>query len=236
MSNQSQIIYPLGDQIGSVQRVDSMGSDISVVNAARVSFDRESRELTEADKKLISYLIQHKHFSPLRGISFTFKIKAPLFLCRQIWKHIVASAHIEEQIQHNEVSLRYVNLTEKCEFYIPEVFRQQSSNNKQATFGELDKEINAQALSIYKAECKSSEKAYQDLIELGVGREQARGVLVPAVYTSWIWCSSLQSILNFVDLRKGEGAQSEIQKYAEAIEELIKPIVPVTIEAWNRFH
>ncbi len=97
----------------------------------------------------------------------------------------------------------------------------------------LDEESSLKALEIYSQQCHSSYQAYQQLLELGVGREQARGVLIPSVYTSWVWTVSLQAVLHFISLRRGAGAQSEIGAYAQAITELIKSIVPVSIEAWE---
>ena len=97
----------------------------------------------------------------------------------------------------------------------------------------MEKNENDIAISIYKKQCQASYEAYSQLLDLGVGREQARGVLIPSVYTSWVWTVSLQALLHFIDLRRGAGAQSEIGAYAEAIVELISPIVPIAIEAWS---
>ncbi|MDJ0689430.1 MAG: FAD-dependent thymidylate synthase [Xenococcaceae cyanobacterium MO_188.B32] len=146
----------------------------------------------------------------------------------------MASNHNDEQLGWNEKSFRYVAIDDSNEFYIPKTFRQQSTNNKQATEGMLDEESSLKALEIYAAQCRASYEAYQQLLELGVGREQARGVLIPSVYTSWVWTVSLQAVLHFISLRRGAGAQSEIGAYARAITELIKPIVPVSIEAWEQ--
>lgn len=93
--------------------------------------------------------------------------------------------------------------------------------------------MNQQAIAIYQQQCENSYQAYTKLLELGVGREQARGVLIPSVYTSWVWTVSLQALLNFIGLRMGAGAQSEIGAYAKAIVELIQPIVPVSMAAWT---
>lgn len=174
--------------------------------------------------------------SPFRGVVFKFKIKAPLYVCRQWWKHAVASNHNDDQLGWNEQSLRYVSVNDSNEFYVPEVFRQQAKNNKQSTSGELDQHTNEQAIRIYSQQCKDSYNAYTKLLELGVGREQARGVLVPSVYTSWVWTVSYQALLLFIELRTGKGAQDEISAYAEAIKGLIAPIVPVSINAWLDQH
>ena len=227
---------PLNDGKSRIELIDSMGNDLSIVNDARASFEKTSDNLSDKDTKLINYLIKHEHTSPFRGVTFKFKVKAPLYICRQWWKHVIASNHNEEQLGWNEKSFRYVAIDDSNEFYIPPNFRQQSKNNKQATFGSLDREINDKAISIYQQQCEASYQAYASLLELGVGREQARGVLVPSVYTSWVWTVSLQALLNFIGLRLGAGAQSEIGAYASAIVELIEPIVPVSMEAWSKHH
>ena len=148
---------------------------------------------------------------------------------------MIASNHNDEQLGWNEKSFRYVSIDDSNEFYIPTTFRQQSKNNKQATTGSLEDDLNNKAIAIYQEQCKKSYQAYTELLELGVGREQARGVLIPSVYTSWVWTVSLQALLNFIGLRLGAGAQSEIGAYAEAIVELIQPIVPVSMEAWTTY-
>ena len=225
---------PLGDRISRIELIDSMGGDLSVANDARASFGKVHDELTDKDIKLINYLIAHDHFSPLRGVCFKFKVKAPLYTCRQWFKHTIASNHNDDQQSWNEKSLRYVAIADENEFYIPSVFRMQSKSNRQATTGSLPHELNDEARSLYENMCQQSFENYQRLLDMGVGREQARGILVPAVYTSWVWTVSLQAVLHFIDLRKGEGAQSEIVLYAEAIEKLIEPIVFETIKAWRQ--
>ncbi|MCU0549816.1 MAG: FAD-dependent thymidylate synthase [Leptolyngbya sp. Prado105] len=229
-------IDPLNDGKSRIALLSHMGSDLDVVNDARASFDKISATLDEKDVKLIRYLIQHHHTSPFRGVVFKFKVKAPLFVARQWWKHVIASSHNDEQVGWNEKSFRYVEIEDSEDFYIPNSFRQQSKSNRQATSGEIPEAQNQQAISIYQAQCEASYKAYKDLLDLGVGREQARGVLVPSVYTSWVWTASLQTVLHFIGLRKGEGAQQEIHFYASAIEQLIQPIVPQTIGAWEELH
>lgn len=228
-------IDPLQDGKSRIELIDHLGSDLSIVNDARASFAKTSTELSEKDVKLIDYLIKHQHTSPFRGVVFKFKVKAPLYICRQWWKHVIASNHNEEQLGWNEKSFRYVSIEDGDEFYIPKTFRQQAASNKQATYGSLSIEKNEAALEIYRQQCHNSYAAYRSLLDLGVGREQARGVLIPAVYTSWVWTVSLQALLHFIGLRRGAGAQSEIGMYASAITELIMPIVPVAIEAWSEY-
>ena len=227
------ILDPLNDGKSRIELIDSMGNDLSVVNDARASFNRVSNKLNEKDIKLINYLIKHKHTSPLRGVAFKFKVKCPLYICRQWWKHILASNHNTEQIGWNEKSLRYVEINDVGDFYIPSEFRLQSVNNKQATEGLLNELYNIEAIEAYTKQCVSSFQTYQHLLNLGVGREQARGVLVPAVYTNFVWTCSLQTVLHFIDLRKDKGAQTEISRYANSVEKLIENIVPKTIKSWK---
>ena len=224
---------PLDDGKSRIELIGSMGNDLSIVNDARASFEKVSLELSEKDIKLVNYLIKHQHTSPFRGVVFKFKVKAPLYICRQWWKHVIASNHNDEQLGWNEKSFRYVAIDDSNEFYVPKTFRKQAKSNKQATIGSIEESKNNIAISIYEQQCQASYEAYSKLLDLGVGREQARGVLIPSVYTSWVWTVSLQALLHFIGLRRGAGAQSEIGAYAEAIVELIKPIVPVAMEAWS---
>ncbi|MEO0407685.1 MAG: FAD-dependent thymidylate synthase [Cyanobacteria bacterium P01_A01_bin.135] len=225
---------PLNDGKSRIQLLSHMGSDLDVVNDARASFERVSSDLIEKDVKLLNYLAAHQHTSPFRGVVFKFKVKAPLFLARQWWKHTIASSHSDEQVGWNEKSLRYVAIDDSQDFYCPQTFRLQAKSNKQATEGALDPEANQRAIETYQTLCEQSYQAYQTLLDLGVGREQARGVLVPAVYTSWVWTVSLQALLHFLQLRLGKGAQSEITAYAQAIHDLVSPIVPHSIAAWEK--
>ncbi|NJK37932.1 MAG: FAD-dependent thymidylate synthase [Oscillatoriales cyanobacterium RM2_1_1] len=229
-------IDPLEDGKSRIELINSMGSDLDIVNDARASFEKVSKKLSEQDIKLIKYLIDHDHTSPFRGVVFKFKIKAPLFVCRQWWKHVIASNHNDEQLGWNEKSFRYVSIDDGDDFYIPKTFRQQAKSNKQATEGFIDETANLQALEIYSRQCDQSYTAYRQLLDLGVGREQARGVLVPSVYTSWVWTVSLQALLNFIQLRLGSGAQNEIAAYADGLLKIIKPIVPQCIAAWELSH
>lgn len=227
------MIDPLQDGKSRIELIGHLGGDLDIVNDARASFEKASSELTDKDIKLIHYLVKHEHTSPFRGTVFKFKVKAPLFICRQWWKHVIASNHNDEQLGWNEKSFRYVEIEDGNEFYIPQVFRKQSSNNKQATEGRLDSSANQQAISLYSQQCEASYQTYRALLDLGVGREQARGVLVPTVYTSWVWTASLQTVLHFIELRVGAGAQSEIGAYAKAITKLIQPIAPIAMDAWE---
>lgn len=232
MSDNDSFLDPLQDGKSSIELLDHMGGDLAVVNDARVSYDRQSKEFNEKDEKLIKYLIEHEHFSPFRSTVFKFRVKCPLFIARQWYKHHISSNYNDEQDSWNEKSFRYVKI-EGFDFYVPKVFRLQDNKNKQSSEGEMSPNDNAHCRNIYKDSCKESYDYYRYLIEQGVCREQARALLNPAFYTQFIWTTSLQSLLNFLHLRDKPDAQSEIQAYAEAIKQLVRPIVPVTMEAWN---
>lgn len=208
--------------------------DLIVVNAARVSFDISKEVFDDKDAKLIDYLVRNKHDSPIRHVNMTFRIKAPEFVMRQWYKHIVGASYtVAREPDHawNEVSGRYVEYDE--EFYIPDKFRKQSKNNKQAT---TDEEIDAaeQAHALYAETISNAYAKYKELLGMGVGREIARTVLPVGFYTEVIWTASLQAILNFISLRDHEHAQHEIRVYAQALRELIKEVVPETMVSWEK--
>lgn len=216
---------------GYVRLVESLGNDLSVVNAARVSFNKEHTELSENDSKLIKYLIEHNHTSPFRHAFVTFEVKAPLFVARQWWKHVVGSDHTMDG--WNEVSRRYVK--DELEFYVPEKWRLQAENKKQGSSGYVEDELESKAHTILLQNSYQIGAArYESAIADGIAVEQAR-LYLPAygMYTSWRWSASLQSILHFLELRKGEDAQWEIQQYALAVEELIKPVFPLCIKIYD---
>lgn len=216
---------------GYVRFVDKLGDDLSVVNAARVSYDKESSELSERDKKLIKFLIRENHTSPFRHAAITFEIYAPLMVARQWWKYAVASSHVDDQNGWNESSRRYI--TENEEFYIPMPgeWRSAPENSKQGSGEPVNVEIGAK---YYKSLLDITEKSmelYKDALSDGVAPEQAR-LLLPAysMYVRWRWTVSLQGVITFLNQRLPHDAQSEIREYAEAVEEIIKEVFPVTYE------
>lgn len=221
---------PLADGKSAIELIDRMGDDLQIVNDARVSYGKRSDTFTEKDKKLLNYLISNKHYSPLRGVVLKFRVKCPLYVARQWYKHHVASNYVDEQDGWNEKSFRYTEIT-SADFYIPSSFRMQSDTNKQS--GDRLVLNNMRAKGVFEEACEASFRNYKTLIKLGVCREQARGVLVPAVYTEFIWTTSLQSLFNFLDLRAKEDAQEEIRVYAQAILEIVQPIIPNAIAAWE---
>ncbi len=218
---------------GFVTLIDSMGSDLTVVNSARVSFGKRKTEVSDGDKKLIQFLAEHKHWSPFRHVQLQFHCKVPEFVARQWYKHVVGIAYTDgASVDHawNEISLRYVDASE-FKFYTPEGFRKQSENNKQASTDDLVKDPDGQLMTEYKQHCEKSLDLYHRLLEHGVAREQARGVLPLNIYTEFYWTVSLQALVNFIQLRKHEGAQYEIRLFADALEKLVSQVVPISYEA-----
>jgi thymidylate synthase (FAD) len=208
---------------GFVQLIDHMGSDLSVVNAARVSFGKQKEVFEESDEKLVRYLAAHEHTSPFRHTAITFHVKAPIFVFRQWMKHRIGS-------EFNEISGRYVEFPEN-EFYVPEHFRRQAKVNKQGSEGEIDEADRAAALEAYLASCRSSVAQYKTLISLGVCKEQARCVLPLALYSEVYWTVSLQAVAHFIRLRTDSHAQWEIQQYAHAIRKVTETLFPVGLKA-----
>jgi thymidylate synthase (FAD) len=215
---------------GYVRYVDCMGTDLSVVNAARVSYDKESQDFVEADQRLLNFLIREGHTSPFRHAFMTFEISAPLVVTRQWEKYIVGSDHTMDG--RNESSRRYV--TSEPEFYIPTEWRSAPENSKQ---GSGDPILNGHASQFTEALRMLTEESivwYERLMEAGVCAEQAR-LFLPAysLYVKWRWSCSLQSVLHFLNQRLAPDAQSEIQQYAKAVEQFVKEAYPKSYEAWN---
>lgn len=227
---------------GSIELLDSMGSDLTTVESARVSFNKGASEMGEREAKLIKYLAEHEHTSPFRHATLMFRFKAPLLVARQLWKHIVGITpefDLEDRFTGfagghnstgwNEASGRYVELQD--EFYVPAEWRAQSASNKQGSAGIVaDQEAAAQA---YRAGLDAAYAAYRQLRELGVAKEQARAVLPQSIYTSWIWTGSLQAFLHVVDLRTKPDAQWETQQYGNAVRTILAERFPVCLEKWD---
>lgn len=202
--DQGKKIDPLQDGISSVELLRVSGSDLDIANAARVSYGRVSANISDRDKKLIDFLMEHDHTSPFEHNQLSFRIKAPIFVTRQWMRHRMNS--------YNEISYRYVKV--KTEFYIPAAFRYQDTVNTQSSVGSFS---NDEVLSLYKESLEASYKAYNALLESGVCREQARALLPVATYTEFIFTCNLHSLMNFMRLRLSSGAQQEIRVYAKEI-------------------
>lgn len=218
---------------GYVRLVDAMGTDLSVVNAARVSYDKETQELTEKDKRLINFLVREKHTSPFRHASLTFEVYAPLFVARQWWKYAVSSSHVDDQNGWNESSRRY--LTEDEEFYIPKLdeWRSKPDNSKQGSGPVLTNDGDT-LTTMLEETISIGTTAYHHAMACGVAPEQAR-LFLPAyaMYVRWRWTTSLQGAMTFLEQRLPHDAQSEIREYANAVLELSKDKFPVTFESWG---
>ena len=220
---------------GYIEVVDKLGDDLTPVNAARVSFGSKSETFEEKDRRLSKFLIKHKHFSPFRHQHVMFIIKAPEFVMRQWYKHVVGiettSAHVTKDHAWNEISGRYVPYDE---FYEPTEFRKQSEDNKQASDGLVDKQ--AYAKRTWEIGQREAISAYKDLLEMGVAREQARSILPLTVYTKVWWTASFQSIMNFIELRDEPTSQVEIQEYARAVKEVMLETFPETTKLWSEIY
>tara|TARA_Y100001951_G_scaffold51793_1_gene40930 strand:+ start:174 stop:866 length:693 start_codon:yes stop_codon:yes gene_type:complete len=217
---------------GYIEVVDKLGDDLTPVNAARVSFGGRSDTFEEKDRKLSKFLIKHKHFSPFRHQHVMFIIKAPEFVMRQWYKHVVGiettSAHVTKDHAWNEISGRYVPYDE---FYEPTEFRKQSEDNKQASDGLVEDQIKA-TMMWREAQTKTIE-TYKELLDMGMAKEQARSILPLTVYTKVWWTASFQSIMNFIELRDEPTSQVEIQEYARALKEIMLDIFPETTKLWG---
>lgn len=215
---------------GFVELVDFMGGDRRVVEAARVSFDKETLEMGDRETKLITYMMHHRHGSPFEHSYFTFHVKAPLFVVREWQRHRIGS--------FNEMSGRYVEF--EPEFYLPQgedilsaPWRIPAQNNKQGSvqsnyphYWQRDMEI------AYRDGLTYSWNAYQYLLEKGVAKEMARMVLPLSLYTQFYWTVNARSLMNFLNLRTGDNAQWEIRQYAWAIMEDFREKMPISYQAW----
>jgi thymidylate synthase (FAD) len=220
---------------GYIEVVDSLGDDLTPVNAARVSFGGRSDEFTEKDRKLSKFLIKHKHFSPFRHQHVMMIIKAPEFVMRQWYKHVVGiettSDHPTKDHAWNEISGRYVAYQD---FYEPTEFRAQSDDNKQASDGLIEEQ--SKANWYWREAQKKSVDNYNKLLEMGMAKEQARSILPLTVYTQVWWTASFQSIMNFIELRDEKTAQVEIQEYARALKGIMLEVFPETTKIWSEVY
>ena len=228
----NQRIELYGDGIGAVEYVNHMGNDLSIVNSARVSFGVEKNELDDRDRKLIKYLVKHKHTSTFEHCVGTFRFTVPLFVRSQHHRHRTWS--------YNEISRRYTDVN--INLYEPEAFRTQHKSNRQAS-NENDL-INPivqspitngilKADEIVKQHHKDSLKPYENLMKAGVCREQARGILPQNLYTEYYGTVNLSNLMKFIDLRTHEGAQWEIQKVAEALLEMATDLWPTAVQSFR---
>jgi len=211
---------------GHVALVESMGSDLSVVRNARVSYDAEWRSGEDAgkDEKLIHYLVKNGHTSPFESVQFTFDVKAPIFVYRQWHRHRTWS--------YNEISARYSELPE--EFYVPEFehITTQSKDNKQMRTDEQNAAAGTIRAIINEANTEAF-AAYRDMLSLGCPRELARSVLPVGTYSHMFATVDLHNLMHFLRLRLHPHAQMEIRVYAEAMLKIIEEVVPISVAAFK---
>lgn len=219
---------------GYLLTLDTMGSDLTIVNSARVSFDKSVESLGRRDYSLIDYLISHRHDSVLRHCAMSFEIYAPLFVARQWWKHHVGATAVDDQNGWNESSRRYV--TEEPQFYVPASWRAASDNKKQGSSGEVPDDISDKYSDILRYFSDTGMNMYNNAMNDGIATEQAR-LFLPAysMYIRWRWTASLNALLHFIDLRRHDGAQWEIQQYANVLAEEVKKAFPITYTSWEKF-
>ena len=223
------------DEIGSVDYVQHMGTDLTIVNSARVSFGQEKESLDSKDEKLIKYLVKHKHTSTFEHNVVTFRFKVPLFVRSQHHRHRTWA--------FNEISRRYTDVN--MQFHEPKLFRTQHSSNRQASNPDelLDPPIYPKekfplaslvsCSDAVKIHHKVSLSLYEELIQAGVCREQARGILPQNLYTEYYGTVNLNNLLKFINLRIHEGAQWEIQQVAKACLEIATDLWPIAIESYE---
>lgn len=214
---------------GYVELLNFMGTDMSIVNAARVSYLSDSKG-DYADKKLINYLMMHRHTSPFEQVEFQWRVKCPLFVRSQWHRHRTWS--------YNEISRRYTS--EDIEFYIPEMWRTEASGDKQKSsdtvIGRWETgHHDPISVTVYN-HCDYAVRLYNRMLERGVSKEQARMVLPQNLYTIFYAKVDLHNLLHFIGLRSDSHAQWEIQQYSNAMLEMIRARVPWTVEAWEEYH
>lgn len=212
-----------------VELLDTMGTDLDVVNAARVSFAKHTDHMRHNDEDLIRYLARHNHFTPFSHVFAKFRIKAPLFVRSQLFKHKVG-------LTENEVSRRYVD--SEPEFYVPEVWRKRAEDKKQGSTYKpvdlgpmLEMEFDHGAVLLPKELYEHALASYNAMLELGVCPEQARMVLPQSTYTEWIWSGSIAAFARVYQQRTSDHAQHETKQVALQIGELLEPLFPVSWKA-----
>lgn len=204
---------------GHVALVDMYGSELSIVNFARASFARHSEELKSGDRHLIRFLVLHRHGSPLEAVDFTFQLKIPIFVCRELQRHRISS--------FNEMSLRYVKA--QPDFYEPEARAIRTQHGKPGAYHfepVNDSNIEESVQACIRLAYADAMTRYQNLLKMGVAKELARVVLPVGIYTELYWKLNLRSLLNFLMLRNADNALYEIRELARAVEGMIVDIVP----------
>lgn len=211
------------DGIGRVDLVDYMGSDLTIVNSARVSFGKEKESLDGKDHKLIKYLVKHRHTSTFEHNVVTFRFVVPLYVRSQHHRHRTWS--------FNEISRRYTDIN--IQFYEPSSYRTQHKSNRQASNDDELGEGSLYSIEAVKNHHKQSLELFNRLLGVGVCREQARGVLPQNMYTEYYGTVNLNNLLKFIDLRTHEGAQWEIRKVAHACLTIAEDLWPTAVGSYR---
>lgn len=201
-----------------------MADDLSVVNAARVSFARRRDEVDDADAGLIRFLMRDRHGTPFEHNSFRFHVRCPIFVAREWFRHRIGS--------FNEFSMRYAKASD--DFYVPDAddVRSQVGKPGSYSFEPVDPELAERTREELQAVYDTAYATYTRLVEQGVARELARSVLPVGAYTEFYWTVNARALMNFVSLRAAETAQREIRRYAEACEGFLAERMPITYEAF----
>jgi thymidylate synthase (FAD) len=209
---------------GFVRLDAAMADDLSVVNAARVSFARRKEEMDDSDVGLVKFLMRDRHGTPFEHNAFRFHVRCPIFVAREWFRHRVGS--------FNEFSMRYARATD--DFYVPEPedVRTQTGKPGSYSFEPVDEQLAERTREELRAIYESAYDAYTRLTEAGVARELARAALPVGAYTEFFWTVNARALMNFLSLRNAEAAQREIRRYAEACEVFLQELMPVTYEAF----
>lgn len=210
---------------GFVRLLDHMGSDLTVVNSARVSFNKQSTEVTEKDIGLIKYLAKHEHWTPFAHPQVSFHVKAPIFVRTQMFKSKVG-------LVENEISRRYIDF--EPDFFVPSFWRSRPEGSIKQGSGSKEIEDVEDVEYIYKAAIDIAKEAYKVSITEGLAPELARGLLPQCMYTEWHWTGSLAAFARVVAQRSSSNAQEETQQFAFAIDTIMSELFPISWEALTK--
>lgn len=216
--------YKKVDELGFVRLDGFMADDLSVVNAARVSFAKNQQEMDDAARGLINFLMRERHGTPFEHNSFRFHVKCPVFVAREWFRHRIGS--------FNEFSARYSEVSD--EFFVPCDFdvRKQVGKPGSYYYEPVNEEIAEQTINKIREVNEYAYSAYKNMIDTGVARELARTVLPVGMYTQFYWTVNARSLMNFLSLRLSKSAQIDIRRYAKSVESTFAEKMPVTYKAW----
>jgi thymidylate synthase (FAD) len=213
---------------GRITLLDSMGSDLDIVNSARISFNKRHDQMEEGDDKLIHFLLKNRHGTPFEIPIFRFQVRAPLTVFREWQRHRISS--------FNEVSGRYVKM--ELDAYLPEpgVAIREQKGKPGAYHYETMEVRKAKELASAMQQCyHNASDCYEELLEQGMAKEVARGVLPQNLFSEMIYQANARSIMNFISLRSAENAMYEIRQFSYAIEEMFREVLPITYEAFVKY-